>query len=228
LRYGDARAILRERIVGLGQAESARSRTKGRPRLEQSAEIDRAIRDAAMAVLLEHGEAATLGAVAQAAGLSRKTVYARYANKAELFIEVIRDLLSLAQGVDFDQTGRAEQRLHSFVRTAIEVMAKPQSRSIQRLLAVDPLYIATLKAEMQHAMHKQFFEPFHSLLAEAKRDDELAIDDVDATTRALLPMIFSVYMAPEGAGEPLANGADRDRYAGFITGLITRGLAPRS
>jgi hypothetical protein len=80
---------------------------------------------------------------------------------------------------------------------------------------------------MQHAMRKQFFEPLHGLLAEARRREELAIEDVDATTRALLPMIFSAYMAPDGASEPLADGDARDRYAMFVVGLITRGLTPR-
>ena len=55
----------------------AELRRKGRPKLEEAAQIERAIRDAAFKVLLEQGEAATLNAVAQAAGISRKSLYAR-------------------------------------------------------------------------------------------------------------------------------------------------------
>jgi AcrR family transcriptional regulator len=120
-------------------ASSARG--KGRPKLTEAGEIDRAIREAALQVLLEHGEAATMNAVAVAAGISRKSLYARHPNKTELFLEAIRELLKPTGALVYDTSGTATERLKSYVEAALAVIVLPQSLTIQRLLTIDPAYI---------------------------------------------------------------------------------------
>lgn len=203
------------------------TRSKGRPKLQEATAIDGAIRDAALNVLLEHGEAATLNAVAVAAGLSRKTVYARYSNKSALFIEVIRELLEGAMGVEYDATGSAEQRLFNYIEAAIKLVRTPKARSIQRLLTVDVAYIAALKAEMLSATRKHFFLPLVELLREADRNGEFVIAHVEATANVLITMIFADSVNPHDEEKMWCSPGDPEGHAEFVTNLITRGLLPR-
>jgi AcrR family transcriptional regulator len=202
------------------------ARGKGRPRLTETAEIDRAIRDAALQVLLEHGEAATMHAVAQAAGLSRKSLYARHPNKVELFLEVIRELLQGGGSLDYDKSGSAEDRLLHYIQAALGVISRPDSQALQRLLTMDPVYITALRPEMLDSTRRLFFEPLIALLNEAKQHGELAVDDAEATARVVIRLIFTESMMSGKDAEWLAHAA-RESYAVFLTRLITRGILPR-
>lgn len=203
------------------------ARGKGRPKRTEIAEIDRAIRDATLQVLLEHGEAATMHAVAQAAGISRKSLYARHPNKEALFRDVIRALLMSAEALGYDETGTAEEQLQHYIEAALGAIARPESQAMQRLLRRDHGYFAALKTEMLDATRKIFFVPLATLLDQAKASGELAIDDVEATARATIQLIFAEGLRPEDdrpRGLPQRGSGD---YAAFLTRLLTRGLTPR-
>lgn len=209
-----------------GMATGARG--KGRPKLTETAEIDRAIRDAALQVLLEHGEAATMNAVALTAGLSRKSLYARYPNKNELFLEVIGELLQGAGGLEYDRSGSAQERLHHYIEGALAAIARPQSKAIQRLLTMDPAYIAALKSDMLAATRRIFYEPLRALLEEGKRSGEMVVEEVDATARVVIRLIFTASMAKEPHAQDWLTSPEPQEYAAFLTRLITRGLLPRN
>lgn len=204
----------------------AGARGKGRPKLTETAEIDRAIRDAAIQVLLEHGEAATMNAVALAAGISRKSLYARYPNKAELFTEVIRDLLKPAAPLACPSDGTAENRLAVYIETALAAIALPQSLAVQRLLRMNPAYISELRGDMMDATRRILGDPLEALLDELTASGELAIDDVPATTRAVIGLILAEGLAVDEditTRPPERQSPD----ATFLTRFITRGLLPR-
>ena len=205
----------------------ANGRGKGRPKLTEAAEIDRAIREAALQVLLEHGEAATMNAVAVAAGISRKSLYARHPNKTELFLEAIRELLKPAGALHYDASGTAEARLQRYIEAALEVVSRPQSLTIQRLLTIDPAYISALKADMFGAMRRIFFEPLLALLREAQTNKELLIDDLEQTTRSVIRLILAESMPTGDSSESPMSAERQANYAAFLTNLVTRGLLPR-
>jgi AcrR family transcriptional regulator len=209
----------------IGMATGARG--KGRPKRTETAEIDRAIRDAALTVLLEHGEAATMQAVAVAAGLSRKSLYARYPNKCELFLEVIRELLDAVTALEYESGGSAEDRLLHYVQAVLAVIARPDSQALQRLLRIDPIYISTLRAEMIDASQRLFFDPLVALLDEAGTRGELVVEDVATTARVLIRLIFADALGAAPEAGVLLTPAQQARHAAFLTRLITRGLSPR-
>lgn len=202
-------------------------RGKGRPSLTEAAEIDRAIRAAALKVLLDQGEGATMQAVAAAAGLSRKSLYARYPNKSALFLEVIGELLRNTGGLRFAAEGTIAERLQNYVEAALKVIAQPDSQTLRRMLTMDTAYAAPLRAETFHATRRIFFDPLVALLAEAGRRGELTVEDAEATARLVIRLIIteSMIVHEEGAGW-LATDPSED-YAAFLTRTITRGLLPR-
>ena len=209
-------------------ASPGKMRSKGRPRQEEVAGIDRAIRDAAVTVLLDHGEAATMQDVAREAGLSRKSLYARYPSKSDLFLVAIRDLLVLAQGVEFEARCTVEEGLYNYIRAALDIIMTPQSQALQRLLTVNPIYIETLKPEMRMATDRHFHHPLRAFLQEADRKGEMVVPDPEAVAQAVVRLIFAETLSPEverGAGQ---DDSWRERYARFLARLFSSGLLPRT
>jgi AcrR family transcriptional regulator len=206
---------------------AATGRSKGRPTLTEVAEIDRAIRDAATTVLRTQGEAATMNAVAQAAGLSRKSVYARYPNKVELFLSVMREQLEAVKAIEYDCSGNFEDRLLRYVEAALDVIDMPASRAIQRLLAVDPAYMTALRSEMRSATHKIFLAPLIELLVNARDMRQAVVRDPESTARVLMPMIFAESFDWDETGKMSVRTLDREAYAKRVVGIITLGLLPR-
>ena len=200
-----------------------KGRGKGRPRVSDAAGIDRAIREAALRMLLDHGEAATMNAVAVAAGVSRKSLYARFSGKNALMVAVIRDLLGEAHSLDYDRRGTATERFQSYIRAALEAISQPRSQALQRLLAANPEYLGSLHADMVAASHTVFHAPLYDLLTEMTRKGEFVLDDVQAATRTIVRLILSESIAL-GTQEP---DCDRETYANFLAGFLTRGLLPR-
>lgn len=167
-----------------------------------------------------------MNAVAVAAGLSRKTVYARYPNRTELFLDVIRGLLKGAQGLEYDTSGTAPQRLEHYIIGALRVISEPHSLAIQRLLTLDPTYIGALRADMLAGTRKVFFEPLQALLEDANDSGEFVITDIEHTGRALLTLIFTQSAALQFNAESMTP-MEPARYAVFLAELFTRGLLPR-
>jgi AcrR family transcriptional regulator len=204
----------------------AGARGKGRPKLTETAEIDRAIRAAALHVLLEHGEAATMNAVALAAGISRKSLYARYPNKEELFLDVIRGMLKPADPVTFPNDGTAEERLVAFIRRALAGISQPESLAIQRLLRLNPAYISAVRPDMVAATQKILGVPLTQLLRDLADKGELLIDDLEATARAVISLILAEGLAGDGYIKPMSPETQL-REAQFVTRFILHGLMPR-
>jgi len=207
--------------------EIAVTRRKGRPKLDEAADIDRAIHSAALEVLMEHGEAATLNSVAKAAGISRKSLYARYSNKSALFIEVIRLAMHEPNPIAFANDGPVEQDLFAYIRTMLDVVASDRSVTIQRLLAVDPAYIHALKAEIRASSDRHFLCPLQDLLVQAVARDEVAPCDTGAIARVVVHLIFAESHSRQ-TEQPKATPTNwRENYARFLADLLCSGLLPR-
>lgn len=202
------------------------ARGKGRPKLTETVEIERAIREAALHILLEHGEAATMNAVALAAGISRKSLYARYSNKQELFLDVIRGLLKPAEPLPYPTEGTAEERLLAFIRRALAGISQPGSLAIQRLLRLNPAYIAAVRPDMIAATQKILAAPLALLLSDLVDTGELLIDDLKATTRAVVSLILAEGLSDDGNIKPMPTELQL-REAQFVTRFILHGLMRR-
>lgn len=201
-------------------------RGKGRPSLAETADIDRAIRDAALRVLLEQGEAATMQAIATAAGLSRKSLYARYPNKEELFLTAMRDMLQAVWPLVYSPGENAETGLRNYIVAALSAISE-NSQVIQRLLTLDPGYVTVLRADILDATRKTFLEPLKDLFEAARRQGEFEIDDVEATAGVVIRLIFTENMMAKERGPGGLSATARADYAEFLTKLITRGILAR-
>jgi AcrR family transcriptional regulator len=66
------------------------TRPRGRPTVEQAAQLDRDVREQALQQFLEHGyEGTTMSGIARAAGTTKVALYARFPTKEALFSSVL-------------------------------------------------------------------------------------------------------------------------------------------
>jgi TetR/AcrR family transcriptional regulator, mexJK operon transcriptional repressor len=66
------------------------SRRPGRPTQAEAERLDEQLREAAVETFLEHGyDGASMEAIARAAGITKQTLYSRYADKRAVFMDVI-------------------------------------------------------------------------------------------------------------------------------------------
>src|SRR5215471_6007964 len=73
-----------------GQHTTGAGRRGGRPTTAETAQLTDAVREAALALFLERGyEGTTLEAIARAAGTTKASLYARFADKETLFVSVV-------------------------------------------------------------------------------------------------------------------------------------------
>ncbi|MES2207617.1 MAG: TetR/AcrR family transcriptional regulator [Pseudomonadota bacterium] len=92
---------MRAKTYTLATKEETEGKHKvGRPRQGTESERSEALLDAATAVFMRQGYGlASIGQIAQAAGVSTRTIYERFANKAELLVAVIRRLMGRELGL---------------------------------------------------------------------------------------------------------------------------------
>lgn len=137
-------------------------RGPGRLSAEETERLEQRLLDAAEEVFLDQGFArATVDAIAKAAGATRKTIYARYANKAEILTAVVNRLLDAAMA--------PHQQ---------EARAKPAGREARALL----LQIARELAALSEAPHVAGINRL--IFAEALQAPDLARLFLDLYARA--------------------------------------------
>ncbi len=112
---------------------------RGRPTAQQATSIDRAIVDVARSMFLADGfDAVGMKQVAEAARVSKGTLYARYPSKEALFKAVIEktveDWSEEASQQDTQLTDDIEQRLRHHATIIATWLGRPDVLALQRLL----------------------------------------------------------------------------------------------
>lgn len=119
---------------------SAKPKPRGPGRLsaEATAELEARVLDAAETVFLTQGyDRATMDAVATVAGATRKTIYARYANKEAIFAAVIdRMLEESADGPSVAAPDHKDPRaaLLKLAQDLIAIAETPRTAGLSRLI----------------------------------------------------------------------------------------------
>ncbi|WP_317932244.1 TetR/AcrR family transcriptional regulator [Halioxenophilus sp. WMMB6] len=118
---------------------SPAKRSRGRPKPEQTANIEKELLDIAQAEFLEYGYGgASLSRMVRVAGISKTTLYSRYASKEELLYAIIDrqiEMLSPAQLImnKFGPLG-LEEGLRSYANYMLSVSLQREMLGINRLV----------------------------------------------------------------------------------------------
>jgi AcrR family transcriptional regulator len=115
-------------------------RPGGRPSSQESAQLNEDVRQAALALFLEHGyEGTSVDAIVRAAGTTKASLYARFDTKESLFISVVRWAIGRPdwpteepQPPDLDDL---ESALRSIADAAIRRAVHPDMVNLTRIAA---------------------------------------------------------------------------------------------
>jgi len=131
----------------------------GRPTREEAVRRDARLLDVATTLFMERGfDGTSIDAVAEAAGVSKPTVYARYRDKRDLFAAVlrgrIRDWLAPISAAAEAQATEAkpksiETTLHELSRHVLAHALMPECATLQRILAAQAVQFPEL-AKLAH------------------------------------------------------------------------------
>ncbi len=191
-------------------------RRPGRPR---SATADRAILDAALALVRERGyRAVTIEAVAARAGVGRPTLYRRYADLTALFIAVY-DRFAADERFD-PPTGDPEADLAALLTRLFELFARTGLVAVLAGLVVD----AQASPEQRERLLARLVEPRRRIVGAvveaARRQGRIR---ADVSTDAVADHVAAIVWF-----RILAGGGTLDAgFAAETAALIVRGMAQR-
>ena len=150
----------------------------------------------------------SIDAVAEAAGMSKRTVYARYRDKNELFSAALRELIerSLVPFKQFNpSTSQLEPALMAIGRHLLSIALTPRSVGLYRILVAEAERRPEL-ARLAHAEGRR--QAIRGIAATLRRHaDELRVRDLDHAAEQFLSLVVdsSLRSAAFGLGSGAAD-----------------------
>lgn len=205
----------------------AESRASGRPKAADAALLGRRIADAAATLFLRDGYAATsVEAIASAAGVSKRTFYARFPDKAAVFLAVVTDLIhEWLQGFD-EAVGVArgvEEALLTVARKMIDVALTPSALSLHVLITAESVRFP----EISQALHRSGADTGTARVAALLRshDPALTAEAAAIAARQFQGMVIHIPQAAAIAGGPPMDDDARDRWCRSAVSILLHGLS---
>ncbi|MCV7342913.1 TetR/AcrR family transcriptional regulator [Mycolicibacterium rhodesiae] len=209
---------------------SPAQRRSGRPTQVEAAALHHRLREAAVRTFLENGyDATTMVAIADAAGIAKPTLYARYPDKRAVFLDVIPWAFSRAVPIDVDDA-IDEQDL----RAALVAIGQGALRH-----ALDPDIVQLHRIARSEAHRFPEFALSADSLGWARRQQQVMnllrqhveagaidVDDIELAAEHFLAMVevlparladFGLYRSPKEERRHLLHAVD----------LFLRGVLPR-
>ncbi len=153
---------------------------------------DQAILEAARRLFLERGYGASIDDIAATAGVSKQTIYARYACKHDLLSTIVHqmaeDIVSLLD--DSVRSAGTEETLIRFGERFVEIVFNDDRIAMQRLIIAQ----AAQFPELAHAYYASgpayVRKRLAAFLARESEAGRLVVDDADEASSQLLGLIL--------------------------------------
>src|SRR5262249_36970899 len=202
----------------------------GRPTREEAQRRHAALLTTAIRLFLKRGfEAVSIEEIAKLAGVAKRFLYARYRDKAELFVAAIEhcfaDRLEMLQAFE-PPPGRAEVGLVQLGRRLLDLALQPQALALHRLfITTRPRFPELAKLFIERNRHRIAAEGMRVLGAYVE-SGEIEIDDQQLMAEQFFISIVGIpqRLALLGLREPPAAEQRRLRAAVrlFLDGCRTR------
>ena len=213
-------------------ATSAMRRGAGRPTTEQAGARHEELLDAALEEFLEHGfELTTIEMIAARINMTKRTVYARYADKASLFRAAVQRAVerqivprNVLEGFDKGDLG---ETLVSIARLRIGQVMTPNGLRLQRIINTESyrfpeIFTANLEQSAEPVM-----DFVASLLDRAIAAGQISPTDSSFAASAFMSMVVGGQVRAIVSGR-VPTRAEMDRKVHFTVRLLLDGLRPRS
>lgn len=235
-RHGDRSAATDRREVcqpeSPGPAGEQRRRL-GRPPRGTEGDITVRILDAATGIFLAEGyEATSIDAIAVAAAISKKTFYARFASKADLFEAVATRFIErrILPHIEREaaRSGSTRECLYAIAAAVLGVVLTPEVVALDRIVTAEARRFPDL-ARMVHGFGKSRVLPaIERCLEEGVRRGEVELADVRFTADFFLGALCRppLHRAVLGLERPEFTHVKREQLSRAVD-LFMHGCQPR-
>ena len=207
----------------------------GRPTREEAAQRYERLIEVATNLFMERGfEGTSIDAVAEAAGVSKPTVYSRYRDKKDLFAAVLQRRiqrwlapLSAAAEAQADEAGPKdiETVLHDLSREMLALATAPGAAALQRVVAAQALHFPELARLAHEEGWLRGVRAVACLLQKFAIRGQIATEDPELAAELFLNLVLgkSTRMAQYG----MANSPEvQERLRQAAVELFLRGVRP--
>jgi len=203
---------------------------RGRPTQAEAKKLDLAVREAAVATFLELGYAgASMEAIAKAAGVTRRSLYTRYADKRALFASVIP--WALARFVDDEVVADVdgddlEAALLAVGRAAVTRAVHPQNVRLKQIAMSEAAMFPEFKVSAESMMWAGRQRAVTELLRRHAELGNIDVGDPELAAEHFLAMVEAVpaRMADFGV---FRSKKQQERHLQYAVRLFLRGVTPR-
>jgi AcrR family transcriptional regulator len=195
-------------------------RRAGRPTAQRAAEIERVIRDAARTLFLEAGfDATSMDAIAAKAGVSKGTLYTRYASKDALLSAALDDLigdLHLKASAKDDQLPSAlRPRLLAYAHRLVETLEWNEYAQLRRLMQV----ASGTHPDVYRRWHDAAASTYMGIVANAMRA-AACLEDEDRVDWDSLANLFVYGVSGWYASACEAEGFEQARFDAYCRTVV--------
>ncbi len=165
----------------------------GRPTREQADARHEELLAAALDHFLDKGfEQATIEDIASHVGMTKRTVYARYADKAALFLAAVYRAIELysvpTELIEATDCGDLELTLHNIARLRIDLVASERGLKLQRIINSESYRFPGIFTRMYEVGALPTIKFLARLLKLETARSELAIDDPAMAANVFMSM----------------------------------------
>jgi TetR/AcrR family transcriptional regulator, mexJK operon transcriptional repressor len=203
---------------------------RGRPTRAEAGQLHEQLREAAVAVFLEYGyDGATMEEIARTAGITKRTLYARYPDKRAVFLDVIPWALTRAvendAGTKIDDDDLAAA-LTAIGRGAIKRSVDPDTVRLHRVVRNEigrfPEFAVSAETLGWSRRQRQVME----LLCRHQDAGNIEVDDIELVAEHFLALVealparladFGVYRSRK----------QETRHLQYAVKLFLNGILPR-
>jgi AcrR family transcriptional regulator len=173
--------------------KSASDSLTGRPTLAQSIHLEERLRQAAIDVFLDSGfEGAKMEAVAEAAGITKRTLYARYADKNALFSDVVVWATGLYHAAEFPEeiaewdlaTG-----LMTIARSTLKRAIDPDVKRLSKLALMESARIPDFSTQAYSTLWSPRVKAVADLLTTHQNAGDIVVDDIEIAAELFIAMV---------------------------------------
>lgn len=203
---------------------------RGRPTQAEAKKLHQTLRRAAVATFLEYGyDGATMDAIARAAGITRRTLYARYPDKRAVFLDVIPWALTRRAEDEFDQEPNGTDLRAALVAIGRAGLARAIDPDIVKLTRIAmneaarfPEFAVSAHSMRWSARHGQVMD----LLRRYQEAGAVKIDDLETAAGLFIGMVEHLPGRLADCGIH-RSAEDEERHVQQAVDLFLRGILPR-
>ncbi len=203
----------------------------GRPTRAQAEERHAELLDHALDHFLEKGfEGATIEAIAQTAAMTKRTIYARYADKSALFLAAVHRAIERyaisSDQIEATDCGDLEQTLRNIALLRIDLVASPQGMRLQRIINTESYRFPEIFAEVYELGALPTIKFLARLLKRETALGKLALADPAKAANVFMSMVVSGPVRVIVSGNSLTD-AEIDERVAYAVSLFLNGARRR-